>query len=139
MCGPLNSQWCVFSDTQKCSSCTYKGRRDTFPLRKDASGLTSMCFKCTAKRMSVKKDKENMNPSKPTRKAAGSGPDLAGISLNDCIQLLLQNKDKSFDLDALVQLPDTFFEGKVSKGDKVNKWVNCVCDTLAEASEYHWK
>ena len=48
---------------------------------------------------------------------AGSGPDLARISLNDGIQLLLQNKDKSFDFDTLMQLLDTFFEGKVLKGD----------------------
>ena len=43
---PINWNTFPLSDTQKCSSCKYTGRLDSFPLKKNATGWTRTCRHC---------------------------------------------------------------------------------------------
>ena len=115
-----NSWECLHPETQKCSSYTYTGQRDTFPL-KNASGWTVTCIMCTrkaAKQKSAKSNKENTDSNKPTKKPPVVEPDLSGISLQDCMELLEWSKGSSFELDTFIHLLDFFFEEKEVADDK---------------------
>lgn len=77
-----------------------------------------MCTRKAAKQKSAKNNKENTDSNKPTKKPPVVEPDLSGISLQDCMELLEWSKGSSFELDTFIHLLDFFFEEKEVADDK---------------------
>lgn len=55
------------------------------------------------------------------------------LTLMDCLELASINKNSPFELDAFVILP----KEKIIETDTVHDIANSLCDSLAEASDYH--
>lgn len=116
---------------QKCSRCSYHGAINTFPRKKNGSGYTKLCLPCTETKSSAK---ENVNTDKK-RQSAASQLQPSTLALDDCLKLISMNKDNAFELDTFVILP----EEKSGVDITVHEFANGLRDSLAEASDYHWK
>jgi len=57
------------------------------------------------------------------------------LALPDCLKLLSLNKNSPFELDTFVVLPKEKRDDKES----IHDIANTLRDTLAVASDYHWK
>ena len=131
----------LFADIQCCSRCSYKGSLDSFPIKKNGTGWTKTCLRCTTSKMASKANKENQNPdpNQGRRSKHLSEMQPSVITLEECLQLVSMNKDSPFELDAFVHIPVGLF-GEGDEGEEiVHKRANRIRDELARASEYHWK
>lgn len=57
------------------------------------------------------------------------------LALADCLELVSANKNSPFELDTFVILPK---EESIT-ADSIHDIANTLRDSLAEASDYHWK
>src|SRR5882762_9279897 len=113
-----------------CSHCSYRGPIHTFPLKKNGSGYTKACLACNNKKAEGKE-----NTGKNVASGAVSHLPPSTLALTDCLKLVSANKNSPFELDTFVVLPKEKSDDKES----IHDIANTLCDTLAAASDYHWK
>ena len=114
----------------QCTRCPYRGPIHTFPLKKNGSGYTKACLTCNNKKV---EGRENTGKGVTSRAVSSLPPST--LALSDCLKLVSANKNSPFELDTYVILPKEKWSDKESVCDAANT----LRDTLAEASDYHWK
>ncbi|KAF7978602.1 hypothetical protein HWV62_45332 [Athelia sp. TMB] len=126
---------------QKCARCSYKGASTTFPIKKNGSGYTKTCQKCISNIQAAKDpNKENSAPSNNKAVPLDSEPPLPSqppstVTLDQCLELISNNKNEAFELDVFVVLPEDMWR---ARGGGFHGFGNAVRDKIAEASDYHW-
>ena len=81
--------------------------------------------------------KENIGVGEREGKACNTTSHLlpSNLGLEACLKLISMNKDSAFELDTFVTLPEEKRGTEVS----VHDFANGLRDSLARASDYHWK
>lgn len=68
------------------------------------------------------------------RQSTASQLQPSTLALDDCLKLISMNKDNAFELDTFVILLE-----KSGVDISVHEFANSLQDSLAGASDYHWK
>jgi hypothetical protein len=126
--------------------CAYKGDINTFPLKKGGGGHTKTCSTCTDDRATKRSGKENQKPPEAEQSSSRRAPRLAAthlqpstISLQECLELVSNNRNNPFELDAFVTVSPDVWNASGNETQTVHARANRLRDLLAEASDYHWK
>jgi hypothetical protein len=97
----------------------------TFPHKKNGTGYPKLCHYW-------REGKENIEGGGHIHSTT-SHVQLSSLALDDCLQLLSMNKDSPSKLDAFVTIPGE----KIGMELGVHDYANCLCDYLADTSDYH--
>lgn len=98
----------------KCSRCKFRGPQDAFPRRANLehSKACGPCSQTKAKNAAEKRRAKNEECGKEMRQLRTLGKDRYGcpsLTWDVFIQLLSDNKNDAFELDAIVTLSNTMF------------------------------
>lgn len=119
----------IQSELQRCSRCSYTGPPNTFPMRRTGVGYLKSCGNCVSKHVVRKAHKANKEPPPALLHTVPT------MTLDAMITLIQSHRDKVFDFDAFVDLP----EGTFSAGDHLYTRSNKLRDRIADVTFFHWK
>src|ERR1700722_11216216 len=87
---------------QKCSRCTYTGVASSFPRRRAGVGYLKSCASCISKQGIKKAQKAN-------KELSSFSLTVPTMSLDEYLSSVQCNKDRAFELDAFVEIPEGMF------------------------------
>lgn len=114
------------SGQQRCGRCSFTAPITAFPMRRTGVGHLKSCTSCISKQVVKKARKDNKEPPPAS---------LPTISFDAYLAQVESHKDRTFDFDAFVELPEGMFGEQEHLYSRTNK----MRDRIAEVSEFHWK